>query len=173
MGQVSNRSDSVWCLLMCKWAGRRPPIGEWESLKMASDHSRGPRQVRVRKMSAQWRAATWRIGPQWGVCGGLGDLKPPHSLLRCLFMPLTRSPVLCLCSYSEQVGWVTQLLCSGLSLAISPFFFLLLFPSSFFALSLLLFPYSPFNLYCISWSICALQVLGWTDKHWLGFGGVV
>ncbi len=92
-----------------------------ESLKMASDHSGGPCQVRSRKMSAEWRPATWRIGPQWGVCGGLGDLKPPHSILRCLFMPLARSPVLCLCSYSEQVGWVTQLLCSGLSLAISPF----------------------------------------------------
>lgn len=144
-----------------------------ESLKMASDHSGGPCQVRGRKTSAEWRAATWRIGPQWGVCRGLGDLKPPHSILRCLFMPLARSPVLCLCSYSEQVGWVTQLLCSGLSLAISPFSSssCSLPPLFFFALSLLLSPYSPFNLYCISWSICALSVLGWTDKHWLGFGG--
>lgn len=118
---VSNRSGSMRCVLMCKPAGWRPPIGEQGSLKVASDHSGGPRRVRGRKTSAEWRAATWRIGPQWGVCGGLGDLKPPHSPLRCLFMPLTRSPVLCLCSYSEQVGWVTHLLCSGLSLAISPF----------------------------------------------------
>lgn len=122
-----------------------------ESLKMASDHSGGPCQVRGRKTSAEWRAATWRIGPQWGVCRGLGDLKPPHSILRCLFMPLARSPVLCLCSYSEQVGWVTQLLCSGLSLAISPF------SSSSCSLPPLFFLPSPFYFPLIRLSISTVS----------------
>lgn len=55
-----------------------------------------------------------------------------------------------------------------LSLLFLPPLVLLLF---FFALSLPLSLYSPFNLCCICGSICALQVLGWTDKHRLGFWG--
>lgn len=143
---------------MCKWAECRPPIRECESLKMATDHSGGPRLVQGRKTSAEWRETTWRIGAQWGVCGGLDDVKP-HSLLRCLFMPLARSPVLHLCSYSEQVGWVRQLLCSGLSLAISPF------SSSSFWLSPFYFPH-------ICLSICTISPdpsVHWL--HWLGFRG--
>lgn len=56
-------------------------------------------------------------------------------------------------------------LTSYLPLFLPPLF--LFFLSTPFSFSL----YSPFNLFSISRCICALQVLGWTDKHWLGFGG--
>lgn len=165
--QVSN--SSVWCVLMCKWAELRPP-----ELKDGFWSLRGPHQVRGPK-DERWmasgnlknRATVERLcRTGWPETS---SFSPPLSF----FMRLAGSPVLCLCSYSEQVGWVTQLLCSG---PLTTYLLLFLPPLYLFFFCPLLStfpPYSPFNLFSISRSICALQVLGWTDKHWLGFGGVV
>lgn len=131
-----------------------------------------PTRSRGRKTSTEWRAATWRMGPQWGICEGLGDLKPPHSLIRCLFFHVSRSVSSFLSLQLFRAVRVSHTalsfgpLTSYLPLFLPPLF--LFFLSTPFSFSL----YSPFNLFSISRCICALQVLGWTDKHWLGFGGV-
>lgn len=157
---------------MCKWAERRPPElkdGFW-SLQGPPARSEGPKDKRWMASGNLKNRATeghlWRTG--WSETSSFSPL------LSFFFMSLTQSPVRFRCSYSEQVGWVTQLLCSGFSLATSPFFLPLLLLFFFLRPLLSTLPlYSPFSLFAIYRSICALGVLGWTDKIWLGFVGVV